>query len=102
MTTIYLETSDDALQVRSLVEAAIQREIAHLELALNLAKQRLIPFEQKYHVTSKYFITAMAAEDLAGGDDEYVQWAGEYRLVCDLEAKLQQLRGITYRDPDIL
>jgi len=96
MTTIYLETSDDAIQVRSLVETAIQREIAHLELALNLAQQRLIPFEQKYHVTSEYFITAMAAEDLSGGDDEYVQWAGEYRLVQDLAAKIQQLRGITY------
>lgn len=96
MTTIYLETSDDAPQVRSLVEAAIQREIAHLELALKLAHQRLVPFEQKYHVTSEDFITSMASEDLAGGDDEYVQWAGEYRLVQDLVAKIQQLRGITY------
>lgn len=96
MTMIQLETSDDALQVRSLVEAAIQREIAHLELALKLAQQRLVPFEQKYHVTSENFITSMVAEDLAGGDDEYVEWAGEYRLVQDLAAKIQQLRGISY------
>ncbi|PDW03906.1 hypothetical protein [Candidatus Viridilinea mediisalina] len=98
MTTIYVETDDNAHQVRSLIEIAIQREIAHLELALTLAQRRLIPFEQKYGTTSDYFMTSMAAEDLAGGDDEYVQWAGEYCLVRDLEAKLQQLRGITYRD----
>ncbi|RRR75070.1 MAG: hypothetical protein EI684_05570 [Candidatus Viridilinea halotolerans] len=102
MTTIYLETTDNAIQVRSLVETAIQREIAHLELAFMLAQERLVPFEQKYRTTSEHFITSMAAEDLVGGDDEYVQWAGEYRLVRDLEAKLRQLRGITYRDADIL
>ncbi|MFV9504206.1 MAG: hypothetical protein AB4911_06535 [Oscillochloridaceae bacterium umkhey_bin13] len=96
MTTIALETNDDVAQVRSLVETAIQREIAHLELALQLAQERLVPFEQKYAVTSADFITSMVAEDLDGGDDEYVQWAGEYRLVQDLIAKIQQLRGITY------
>ncbi|WP_129673263.1 hypothetical protein [Candidatus Chloroploca sp. Khr17] len=102
MTTIYLETSDDATQVRSLVDAAIKREIAHLELALTLAKQRLIPFEQKHGVSSERFMSSMTAEDLSGGDDEYIQWAGECALVQDLHMKINQLRGVTYRDSGIL
>ena len=58
-----------------------------LELALKLARARLAPFEQKYSVTSKYFISEMAAEDLEGGDEEYVCWAGEYRLMQRLQGK---------------
>jgi len=44
----------------------------------------------------------MAAEYLAGGDDEYVQWAGEYALLQRLEEKLRQLTEIKYRDPTLL
>jgi hypothetical protein len=98
MQTIYLETDEDSTQVRLLVESAINREIAHLEIARSLARKRLAPFEQAYHVTSEQFLAEMTAEDLHGGDDEYVQWAGEYRLLCRLDEQLQQLRGIRYRD----
>ncbi len=102
MSTIYLDTEGDATQARSLIQTAVNREIASLELALRLARRRLAAFEQAYGVASERFIATMAAEDLAGGDDEYVQWAGEYRLLQRLEEKLEQLRGITYRDPDVL
>ena len=33
----------------------------------------------------------MTAEDLAGGDLEYVEWAGEARLLEGLEAELRGL-----------
>lgn len=42
----------------------------------------------------------MAAEDLEGGDDECVRWAGEYRLMQRLQEKLEQLREISYGDSD--
>lgn len=102
MNTIYLETDDDATIVRSLVESAINREIAQFELAITLAQKRLDPFEQTYHVTSEHFINEMTAEDVSGGDNEYVEWAGEYRLMKRLEEKLHQLRGIRYRDSDVI
>jgi hypothetical protein len=35
----------------------------------------------------------MAAEDLAGGDLEYVQWAGEAQLLNRLEAELKELEN---------
>lgn len=99
--TIYLETHDDTRQVQALVATAIEREIAHLELAYTLAMKRLSTFEERYTRTSADFITTMSAEDLVGGDDEYVQWAGEYALAQQLIVQLQQLRGLSYRDPDI-
>jgi len=56
-----------------LVQSAIEREIARLKLALKTADFRLSVFEKKYNTTSEYFIQEMFAEDLDGGDDEYVQ-----------------------------
>jgi hypothetical protein len=44
----------------------------------------------------------MAAEDLKGGDDEYVRWAGEYKLMQRLQEKLRQLQEINYGDSSLL
>jgi hypothetical protein len=101
MTTIYVE-SGEQVGMQQLVKSAIDGEIARLDLALAAARKRLAPFEAKYGVTSEQFIHTMAAEDLEGNDDEYVQWAGEYRLWQRLQQKLDQLRGIEYRDPKLL
>jgi hypothetical protein len=95
MSTIYVEPVQNHSVLR-LVEAAVQSEIARLELALALAKKRLASFEQKYHIASEKFIATMTAEDLAGGDDEYVQWAGEYKLMVRLEEKLNQLKDVRF------
>lgn len=102
MSTIYVEPAPKADEVLSLVRSAIEGEIARLELALKVARERLAPFEQKYGVTSEHFISEMAAEDLESGDDEYVRWAGEYKLMQRLEEKLRQLQEIEYGDPGLL
>ncbi len=88
-----MEGSDSTL---CSVKSAIFAEITKLEMAFELAIQRLSPFEKKYNVSSDYFIDHMAAEDLEGGDDEYVNWAGEYMLKQKLEKKLSDLKGIEY------
>lgn len=102
MTTLYIESTPEAPPVYHLVRSAIDGEIKRLELALALARKRLEPFERKYGVTSSYFVEEMAAEDLAGHDDEYVQWAGEYALMQRLQQKLRQLREIDYGDSSLL
>ena len=85
-------------QILPLVKSAIEAEIARLELAVELANKRLIPYEKKYDVASDHFIAHLTAEDLDGRDDEYVIWAGEYKLKQRLECMLQQLREIKYGD----
>lgn len=101
MTIIYIE-SESVVETQELLHSAIKGETSRLAMALTAARQRLSPFEKKYGVTSAYFIDEMVAEDLDGGDDEYVQWAGEYKLMERLVHKLQQLEDITYSDSSIL
>jgi hypothetical protein len=71
------QAEDDLLQ---LVKSAIYSEIVRLELALEVAQKRLEPFEKKYKIKSEQFISELSAEDLEGGDEEYVSWAGEFKL----------------------
>lgn len=41
----------------------------------------------------------MTAEDLAGGDMEYVEWAGEAKLRAGLEDELGELEHAHYQLP---
>jgi hypothetical protein len=102
MSTIYIEPVPKTGEVLYLVQSAIKSEVTRLRLALKLARERLAPFEQEYGVTSEHFISEMAAEDLKGGDDEYVRWAGEYKLMQRLQEKLRQLQEINYSDSSLL
>ena len=56
MSTLYVEPAQRTGEVLYLVRSAVKSEIARLELALKIARKRLTPFEQKYGVTSKYFM----------------------------------------------
>lgn len=97
--TLYIKSKKADKNVLPLVKSAIEAEITRLELALDIANKRLIPFEKKYNIVSDDFISRMSAEDLEGGDDEYITWAGEYKLKQRLEDKLKQLREIEYDRP---
>ena len=41
----------------------------------------------------------MTAEDLHGGDLEYMEWAGEAKLLEGLEAELRGLEHVSYHLP---
>lgn len=101
MSTVYINATHET-ETRQLIQSAVSREIASLELALKTARKRLTPFEKKYSITSEQFILEMASEDLDGGDDEYITWAGEYQLMRRLAQKLDRLQGIEYSDSSIL
>ncbi len=101
-TTLYVKSTRNQRSVLHLVKSTIDAEMIKLKLAMKMADTRLKPFEDKYQVSSDYFITHLAAEDLEGGDDEYVSWAGEYRLKQRLAQKLEQLKEIDYDYPGVL
>ena len=102
MATLYIEPIHESGEILRLVQSAIEGEVAKLELALKMAVRRLAPFEEMYGVTSEYFLAAMTAEDLEGKDDEYVRWAGEYKLMQRLQDKLRKLQEISYHDSNLL
>ena len=102
MATLYIEPIHESREILRLVQSAIESEVVKLELALKMAVKRLAPFEEKYGVTSEHFLMTMTAEDLEGKDDEYVHWAGEYKLMQRLQDKLRKLQEISYHDPSLL
>jgi len=81
--------------------------MAELQRAVKMSRERLAPFERKYGVTSEYFMSEMVAEDLEGGDIEYVEWAGEYKLMQSAQEELWELQQmadlekIGDREPDV-
>ncbi|HEY7496556.1 MAG TPA: hypothetical protein VIH59_36315 [Candidatus Tectomicrobia bacterium] len=62
-------------------------------------KCRLAMFEVRYEVDTTRFLHEMTAEDLSGGDLEYVEWAGEAKLLEGLESELRELEHASYHMP---
>ena len=88
--------SPDLERATAMIKDAIAKKIALLEHSRQQYRKRLEKFEQKYNITSEYFIKEWAAEDLEGKDMEYVEWAGEYKLYLLLEEDLKILKGLEY------
>ncbi|MCX6045717.1 MAG: hypothetical protein NT075_11445 [Chloroflexi bacterium] len=76
--------------VQSLL-SAVEMYKANLRTSIKRTQQRLYEFERKYQVTTAYFLTEMAAEDLDEDDMRYVEWAGEAKLLEGLQAELEAL-----------
>ncbi len=90
--TIELPNQQGATVVRHALNGYKMR----LQGGIKRTKRRLQKFEQCYHVTTAYFLSTMTAEDLSGGDMEYVEWAGEAGLLEGLESELKELENARY------
>jgi len=86
----------DPSRVAIVIQGAVEKEIARLQKGCDLAMAHLEHFERQYNVPSSEFVDRFAAEDLAGGDLEYVEWMGEYRLFQQLVEELALLKSLTY------
>jgi hypothetical protein len=78
---------------------AIESYKARLRASIERTQRRLDQFEQRYDVDTAHFLQEMTAEDLEGGDLEYVEWAGEAKLLEGLEAELMELEHARYQLP---
>jgi len=96
MTRIYTETTERPQEIIEPLKSAVSSKIARIQLAIDMTQRKLFTFEAKYNVSSEHFFKKMAAEDLDGGDMEYVEWAGEYQILQRLEKQLKRLQGIEY------
>jgi len=76
---------------------AIESYKTRLRAGIKRTRRRLTQFEQQYGVDTARFLQKMTAEDLEGGDLEYVEWAGEARLLEGLEAELTELEHARYQ-----
>ena len=72
---------------------------ARLRAGIERTKRRLAGFEERFGVSTTHFLNEMTAEDLPGSDLEYVEWAGEAKLLEGLEAELGELEHARYQLP---
>jgi hypothetical protein len=93
MAEIVLKT-DRPDKVAEVLKEVLKTETLRSKYSLKLAKRRLKRFEIKYNISSKKFINEWTAEDLKGGDLEYVEWAGEYHLFSRLNERLVVLKSV--------
>lgn len=66
---------------------------ARLRAGIERTKRRLSAFEARYGVDTACFLHEMTAEDLENGDLEYVEWAGEAKLLEGLETELMEIEN---------
>ena len=78
------------------VVQALEAYKVRLRASIARTQRRLATFETRYGVDTTRFLHEMAAEDLHGGDLEYVEWAGEAKLLEGLEAELWELEHASY------
>jgi hypothetical protein len=83
-------------KVSEILKDALESEKSRIRYSLELTRERLKKFEQKYNISSQIFINQWSAEDLQGGDREYVEWAGEYQFSLILNERLAALESIEY------
>ncbi len=72
---------------------AIDAYKVRLRAGIERTRRRLAAFEVRYGKDTAHFLSAMAAEDLEGGDLEYVEWAGEAKLLEGLETELLEIEN---------
>ena len=93
---VKLQITSDQQNVLPMIQSAIVAKIKRIEIGLRKTEQEIQKFETKYHIPSKQFVNDYAAEDLEGGDDEYVSWMGELKLRQAIWEELQLLQHIEY------
>ena len=98
MTRIRIEDSGAEGEARRLLGTAVESKLVRIRLAIAATETRVHVFEQRYGVSSADFAARLTAEDLAGGDAEYIEWLGEWRLLQQLREDLRQLEAIEYAD----
>jgi len=83
------------------VLSAIDAYKSRLKAGISRTRRQLAQFEQRYGTATDVFLSNLAAEDMEGGDLEYVEWAGEARLLATLENELAELEKARFELPAI-
>lgn len=97
--TIQMTIELTSSQAAQTIVRAIDQYKAQLRTSIERTQRKLAKFEHQYNVTTPYFLAHLTAEDLTGGDLEYVEWAGEAKLLTGLQTELEALERASYKLP---
>ena len=95
-TMVRVEIKSDIEDMENIVKSAIHAKMKILEIGLNKTIKEIKKFEDKYKISSDIFLKEYAAEDLEGGDDEYISWMGEIKIKERIFEELNKLKKIEY------
>ncbi len=91
-----LKIISDEQNISDVVKSAINAEIKRLEVGLDKTNREIKKFEEKYLLSSTEFLKGVTADDLKGGDYDYVKWSGELKIRERILEDLQKLKDIEY------
>ena len=93
---VKLKIVSDKGDVTDTIKSAISSEIKRIEIGLNKTNREIKKFEDEYKISSEIFLKEFTAEDLKGGDDEYIRWVGELKIRDRILDELKKLKDIEY------
>ena len=82
-------------QLKPIVEGALANELRLMQAGLRRTEQRLLEFEEKYHLKTEDFISRYEKDEMEETID-FDEWIGEFRLLARLREKVDTLRGIRF------
>jgi len=85
--------SESKLEIKSLLETAIQGELRSIQHGINLTHARLEAFEKQYGMTTAEFLRRFNPDDLVETLD-FIDWQGETKMFALLEEKKKALEGM--------
>ena len=84
--------SESNLDLKPLLETAIQGELRNIQHGINLTRTRLEAFENQYGMTTDEFLRRFNLEDL-GETLDFNDWHGETKMLALLKEKKKALEG---------
>ena len=72
-------------------DAALANELCLMEAGIRRTEQRILEFEQKYHLGSQDFIARYENDEMEETMD-FDEWIGEFRLLELLREKVDTLK----------
>jgi len=93
---VKLQVFSDRKNILPLIQDAISYKIKRTKIGLNKTEDSIRKFEKLYKVSSTSFLNSYTAEDLSGGDNDYISWMGEINLRESLLDELNILNEIEY------
>ena len=84
--------SDSKVDLKPLLETAIQGELRNIQHGINLTRARMEAFEKQYAMSTEEFLRRFNSEDL-GETLDFIDWHGETKMLTLLEEKKKGLEG---------
>ncbi len=78
------------------VVSALESYRKRLKYSIIRTRLRLHSFEESYGFSTDELLQYKTADDLSGGDLDYVEWAGEAKLLSGLEAEMKEFDHVNY------